>query len=131
MERDAAWGVEYLMKPCTETTIRTITGNKPTITCPFAMHLLGSREVGKGPFLHNTLEVNVTDGKIIWVDRKIPFETNGIQQHVESVFDWIVENHPRDEPFLDQDEQDVGPAEWPRWTRLWKQYTQEYVAAKN
>jgi hypothetical protein len=23
----------------------------------------------------------------------------------------------------------VTPDEWPRWTRLWQQYTQEYVAA--
>ena len=123
-KRNEAYGVEYLMKPCTEL-------GASVFTCPYAMHLLGSREVGKGPFPDNTLTVTVIDGEVRSADSTIPFETNGVEQHLESVHAWIVENHPKDEPFLMKDEADLRPAEWPRWTRLWKQYTQEYVAATN
>jgi hypothetical protein len=45
MKRDAAWGVKYLMEPCVPTTT---TSDLTVFACPFAMHLLGSREVGKG-----------------------------------------------------------------------------------
>ena len=118
------------MKPCTKSY--TITpGGYTVFTCPYAMHLLGSREVGKGPFRGNALEVAVRDGKVAWADNTIPFETNGVQQHLESVHAWVAENHPKDKPFLFKDEQDLSPAEWPRWTRLWKQYTREYIAATN
>ena len=127
-KRNAAWGVDYLMKPCTESST---TMDTTTFTCPFAMHLLGSREVGEGPFRGNTLWVAVTDGKVRWAESTIPFETNGVQRQLTSVDAWIAENHPKDAPFLQQEEQEVRPAEWPRWTRLWQQYTQEYIAATN
>ena len=127
-KRDAAYSVEYLMKPCTETGSTSV---GTVFTCPYAMHVLGSREVGKGPFRHNILHVTVTDGKVTSADSTIPFETNGVQQHLESVRAWLVENHPKDVPFLMKEEQDVKPTEWPRWTQLWQQYTREYIAATN
>jgi len=127
-KRNGAYGVEYLMKPCTEwlTSMDTT-----SFSCPYAMHLLGSREVGKGPFRYNTLMVHVSDGKVTSADSTIPFETNGVGQHFDEVHAWVAENHPKDAPFLQQEEQDVRPGEWPRWTRLWQQYTREYVEATN
>jgi hypothetical protein len=127
-KRDSAWGVEYLMKPCTK---QYIISDSTVFDCPYAMHLLGSREVGEGPFRHNTLLVSVSHGKVLWADNTMPFETNGMGQHLDSVHDWLAQNHPKDKPFLFQEEQDVRPGEWPRWTQLWQQYTREYVAATN
>jgi hypothetical protein len=128
-ERDAAFGVEYLMKPCTKQY--TSFSDSTLFTCPYAMHLLGSREVGKGPFRHNTLQVNVSGGKVRYADNVMPFETNGMTQHYEAVHAWVAKNHPEDKRFLFMDEQDVRPADWPRWSQLWKQYIREYVAATN
>jgi hypothetical protein len=128
-ERDAAWGVEYLMKPCTKE--HTSFSDSTSFTCPYAMHLLGSREVGKGPFRHNTLQVNVSGGKVRYADNTMPFETNGMAQHYDAVHSWVANNHPEDKRFLFQDEQDVRPTDWPRWSQLWKQYIREYVAATN
>jgi hypothetical protein len=128
-KRDAAWRVEYLLKPCTKAY--DISDATSVFTCPYAMHLLGSRKVGEGPFRGNVLEVTVTDGKVEWAESKIPFETNGVGQQFDSVHAWVAENHPKNQPFLFKDEQDVRPGEWARWTQLWKQYTQEYVAATN
>ena len=128
-QRDAAYRVEYLMKPCTETGSTT---DSTIFTCPYSMHLLGSREVGKGPYRGNTLWVTVADGKVRSADSDMPYETNGMGEHFDAVHTWVADHHPQVyKHFLVKDEQDVTPAEWPRWTRLWKQYTQEYVTATN
>jgi hypothetical protein len=127
-KRDAAWRVEYLMKPCTETGTSV---DATIFICPYAMHLLGSREVGEGPYRGNVLYVSVADGEVTSADTMMPFETNGMAKHYDAVHAWVAENHPEDKPFLFKDEQDVASAEWSRWTRLWRQYTREYVAATN
>jgi hypothetical protein len=128
-KRDAAYRVEYLMKPCTETGSTT---DSTIFTCPYSMHLLGSREVGKGPYRGNTLWVTVADGKVRSADTEMPFETNGMGEHFDEVHTWVADHHPQDyNQFLVRDEQNVGPVEWPRWTRLWQQYIKEYIAATN
>jgi hypothetical protein len=128
MQRDAAWGIDNTMQPC---RVTASTSFSTDIACPFAFHLLGSREVGKGPFPDNVLEVSVRDGKVTSAHRVIPYETNGVGDHLDSVMAWLGKSHPESEAFLTKDEMDVKPAEWPTWTRLWKQYTQEYIAATN
>jgi hypothetical protein len=128
-QRDEAWGIEYLMDPCTKAD--TSFSDSTYFTCPYAMHMLGSREVGEGPFRHNTLQVNVSDGKVRYADNTMPFETNGMAQHFDAVHAWVAKNHPNDKSFLFQDEQNVRPSDWPRWTRLWKQYIREYIATTN
>jgi hypothetical protein len=126
VKRDAAWAVRYLMQPCRATSTYP---NLTVFSCPFGVHLLGSSDVGKGPFRNNTLAVDVSDGKVTSANVLMPYETNGIGRYLGSVFGWIAENHPSDRRFLHQDEADVTPAEWPRYTYLWKQYVREYVAA--
>ena len=126
--RDSAWGVEYLMEPCTR---KYDMADSTVFDCPFAMHLLGSREVGEGPFRGNILHVTVADGQVTSADSTIPFDTNGVGQHLDSVHAWVAENHPKDDRFLSKAEEDLKAGEWPRWTRLWKQYIREYVAATN
>jgi hypothetical protein len=128
IRRDLAWGVKYLMEPCAPTTTDSLT---TVFSCPFAMHLLGSREVGKGPFPDNVLNVDVSGGKVTSADSVIPFETNGVLRYLHSIYGWIGENHPKNEHFLLQDEVDVKRADWPRYSELWKQYVREYVAATN
>jgi hypothetical protein len=129
-KRDAAYGVKYQMEPCARAY--NITDSTVVFTCPYAMHLLGSDEVGKGPFPDNVLSVTVADGKVRWADDTKPWETNGIGKHLDAVHTWVADHHPQNyKHLLGKEEQDVTPAEWPRWTRLWKQYTQEYVTATN
>lgn len=129
-KRDAAYRVEYLMEPCAQAY--TIADSTVVFTCPYAMHLLGSGEVGEGPYRDNVLSVTVTDGKVRWADSTMPFETNGMAEHYDAVHTWVADNHPQAyKHFLVKDEQDVTPAEWPKWARLWKQYIKEYVAAAN
>jgi len=69
----------------------------------------------------------VQDGEVTSANSVIPFETNGVGNHVEEVTRWVRKHHPADADFLFKLEQDVTAAQWPRWTRLWHQYLEEYV----
>ncbi len=125
-ERDAAWSVEVLMEPCTGQPIGSVGTN---VTCPFAMHVMGSREVGAGPFTENTLTIRVKDGKVISAHREIPFAANGIGQQFDAVYAWLDGNHPDDVALLEMDELEIPEDEWPEWLELWKQHLAEYIAA--
>ncbi|MFH8252001.1 hypothetical protein ACH3VR_16670 [Microbacterium sp. B2969] len=125
-ERDSAWSVEVAMEPCVE---MTPTSWATEFTCPFAMHLMGSREVGAGPFLGNALTVRVADGKVLSAHRKMPSDTNGLAEHLDSVYAWLEANHPADVAFLGTDELAVAEDRWPGWLELWTQYLAEYIAA--
>lgn len=125
-ERDAAWSVEVLMEPCAVAPGSTAATE---FICPFAMHVMGSREVGSGPFPDNALTLRVNDGKVYAAHREMPFATNGLEQHLDSVSTWLEATHPDDVAFLGKDEPDVAQGQWPRWLQLWKQYVAEYIAA--
>ena len=106
------------MEPC---VVRATMSDHTRIECPYGMHLLGSREVGKGPFTGNKLKVVLKDGKVISAETYNSWQWNGIQEHVESLEAWVEENHPKDATFLAMDEVEVTAADWPRWARLWTQ----------
>lgn len=124
-ERDAAWSVDAVMEPCVEGPSSTV----GTFTCPFAMDLQGSDEVGSGPFLDNVLSIRVADGEVISADREIPYSTNGVGKHLDAVFTWIEANHPDHVAFLGKDELEVADGRWPAWLDLWKRDLADYVAA--
>lgn len=131
LRRDIAWDTEILMRPCRRTAEAT---EGPVYTCPYAMHMRGSEEVGRGPFRDNSLEVVVRDGQVTFADFTRLVDFNGISAHLAKVDLWIAENHPEDAAFLSIDsaygdgEVELSEAEWPRWTRLSQRYTDEYVA---
>jgi hypothetical protein len=131
LRRDIAWDTEILMRPCGRTAEAT---EGVVYTCPYAMHLRGSEEVGRGPFRDNTLEVAIRDGEVTFADFTRFVDFNGISAHLAKVDRWIEENHPEDAAFLSiasaysDGEVELSEAEWPRWTRLSQRYTDEYVA---
>lgn len=131
LRRDIAWDAEILMRPCRVTAEAT---EGRVYTCPYAMHMRGSEEVGRGPFEDNTLEVVVRDGEVTFADFTRLVDFNGISAHLAKVDRWIAENHPDDAAFLKlasayrDGEVELSEAQWPRWTRLSQRYTDEYVA---
>jgi hypothetical protein len=128
IERNVAWGVEYLFGPCRTTTDPLLT-EVVYVDCRFDMHLLSSREVGAGPFTGNNFSVVVEDGEVVSADTTYPFETNGISEHVDAFWAWMEDNHPEDTAFLGQDEPDVPAADWDRWLRLYEKRVGEYGEA--
>lgn len=127
VERNSAWGIEYLLEPCT--TLTEPTSDRLYVDCQFDMHLMSSREVGLEPFTGNNFSVVVEDGEVVSADITHPYETNGIQEHLEAVFGWVEENHPADAAFLDREESAVPRAEWQRWLRVWEKRLGDYVDA--
>jgi hypothetical protein len=127
MARDAAWGVEFLFEPCRRATDADIgTG----VVCPFALHVLGSEEVGSGPFENATFTVWVNGaGQVFDADPTWNHEYNGMWKHVEEATDWVWAQHPDQAEFLMLDEPDVPPAQLDRWLGLWERYLAEYVDA--
>ncbi len=116
------------MEPC---LVTTATSDHTRLECAYGMQLLGSRDVGEGPFTGNKLMVLLRDGKVISAETFDSFRWNGIQEHVDSLIAWVEENYPKDATFMQMDEVDVKASDWPRWARLWTRYTAEYVAATN
>jgi hypothetical protein len=122
--RNAAWKVEYLVDGCRGSATST---GAVAFTCPYDLHLLASEEVGLGPYPDSYFQVVVRDGEVTSASSTIPYQTNGVGNHVEEVTRWVRENHPADADFLLKEEQAVTEAEWPRWTRLWHEVLREYV----
>ena len=127
MARDAAWGVEFIFEPCqVRTSNRVGTG----VLCPFSLHVMGSEEVGRGPFENATFTLWLTeDGKVFEANPTWNYETNGMTQHVEAVSNWVFEEHPDQTEVLALDEPDVPAAEWDRWLGMWQEYVADYVDA--
>lgn len=140
LKQDASWNVEYLLEPCTQ-SYETYVGTF-VFECPYSMHLLGSREVGEGPFPDNRIVVVVKDGKIRSAETMTSSESNGIARYVDAVLMWLEENPPQDSrcaprspkacaEFMLKHDENVTSAERPTWDALWQTAIAEYVAATN
>ena len=127
MARDAAWGVKFMFEPCRRATDADIgTG----VVCPFALHVLGSEEVGRGPFENATFTVWVNEaGQVFDADPTWNYEYNGMWKHVEEATGWVWAEHPEQAEFLQLDEPNVPPAQYDRWLNLWREYVADYVEA--
>ena len=123
VERNVAFNFEFLVEPCeakTKTTIGTV------VECPFDMHVLYSKELGEGPFTGNMFTVFVEDGAVLEADNVMAWQTNGQEEYFDKVWNWIKRHHPDDVALMAMDEQEVQPAAWPRYLRLWEQHTRDY-----
>ncbi len=126
--RDTAWNVELRMEPC---VMRESPNYVHVIRCAFSTHLLGSEEIGKGPFLGNELFVLVKGGKVTSAETIYGWQSNGIQPHYDAVMAWVEKHNPKNAEFLLTDEQELAPNDWPRWSRLWQRSISDYIAATN
>ncbi len=100
-----------------------------TIRCTFDLHILGSDQLGLGPFGGNYWDLTIRDGKIFSVFQEFPFDTNGVAELMwDPLAEWIAAEHPEDVAVM----YDAGQTMF-RLTvesiRLWAQRVPEYVAA--
>lgn len=127
MARNDAWGVEFIFEPCQELTTNSLGSG---VACLFSLHVLKSREVDRGPFENAIFSVWVDDdGKVFDAEPTWNHELNGMGEHVEEVTGWVLRTHPAEREFLELEEQDVPPAQFDRWARLWQEYVADYVRA--
>jgi hypothetical protein len=126
VERNVAWDVTYDFEPC---EAKTQTPFGPAVLCPFDIQVLHSEAVGRGPFTGNSFTVYVKDGAVTQAEDQMPWETNGIGDHVEEVWSWVGRQYPQHWEFMSLDEPEVPPAEWSRWLRLWERASDAYFEA--
>ena len=123
-QRNEAWSTTHDVKPC-EAMSTTDYGTR--IICPFDYHNLRSEQLGLGPFGNNNVNLVVGDEGVRSFQVGDNSANNGDEQLYHQIGTWVRQEHPGEWRFLDSP--DVGPAEMPRWVRLWQQRTQEYADA--
>ena len=125
LARDVAWRAEYLVEPCQE-----LWGNAfdTAVVCPFDLHVLGSEELGLGPFENGAFTVHVDgQGDVASAEALYNADNNGLEGHVEEVKAWLKRVFPFDYPLMKRDYEDLGPGQRVRWSRMWEQHFQKYI----
>ena len=98
------------------------------VQCSFALHALGSQELGLGPYGGATLDVRVVDAEIIRVWERFPYNGSGFSDEMWEPFArWVSSAHPADAGVMYQDSAQTEPRLDDRSLRLWTQRIVEYV----
>jgi hypothetical protein len=110
-------------------TVRT-SGTESDVECEFAVHALGSEQLGRGPF-EQTLDVTVADGKIVSNDGDSRLHMNGFASEAYEPFtQWVARRHFADLEIMFTDMTLAGPRTNPRSLRLWEQRLAEYIESQ-
>lgn len=117
-----AWGYEQELGSCQQIDA-TPTGSQ--VRCPFAYHLLGSRELGVGPFQGSYFTVTVDDATGLITDVTTTWVGSVFMREVGDPFtEWVRTTYPDAEATISVN---GGPALTPESLALWEQYRHEYV----
>ena len=117
-----AWGYEQELGPCQQVGA-TATGLD--VRCPFAYHLLGSRELGVGPFEQNYFTVTVDNASGMITEVNSSWRDDYFSSAVAEPFvAWVETTHPNELAVMTID---GHPALTPESLALWDQLRREYV----
>jgi hypothetical protein len=127
---DQATGWAVQVEPCRETFTP---GNTIQVACAYSGHLLGSQQLGRGPYENNVFLVTVENGKVVHASQ------SGYSYLLNGPFDdemwipfrqWMDDEHPADAQVMDAYTDAASTAaEIDASLQLWEQRTQEYVDA--
>ena len=132
---EAAWsrwrlaaGFRTLNESCQQQAARP---EGTRVVCSFDFHMLGSNEIGRGPFSGDTLAVTVNNGKIAAAVETNTFLTNGFSDQMWEPFaGWVAAYHPSDAEVMYEDWPSQSSARLTgRSLALWTEHVQNYVAA--
>jgi hypothetical protein len=129
--REHAWhtAAGFSLAEHTCRTVRT-SGTESDVECEFAIHALGSEQLGRGPF-EQTLDVTVADGKVVSNDVDTRLHMNGFASEAYDPFaQWVARRHFADLEVMFSDMTLGGPRSDPRSLRLWEQRLAEYVESQ-
>lgn len=124
---DEAMGAELRIDGCFQT--ETLTPDGTQVGCLYSFNILGLDEFGRGPYPGNLYTVTVRGGRVVDF-----VESAGANDYDEEAWDpfwaWIEDTHASDIPgLLKAEEHDLTPKEVNESVRLWRQVSQDYVAA--
>jgi hypothetical protein len=117
-----AWGYEQTLGACSQVDA-TATGLKTR--CPFRYHLLGSRELGSGPYDGSYFTVTVDDETALITKVESTWGPDDFSRSVAEPFtNWVTTNFPNDAAVMSNG---GGPALTSESLALWDQHRREYV----
>jgi hypothetical protein len=116
-----AEGYKQMLHSCEEVGT-SASGTK--VPCTFDFHLLGSDEIGRGPYSGSSFELAVRDGEI--VQASVTWEIAEFSPQMwEPFYSWTHTTYPKDAEIMYV----VGGVRLTEEsTRLWEQHRQDYVA---
>ena len=117
-----AWGYEQELGPCRQSGA-TATGLH--VHCPFAFQLLGSRELGLGPYDQNYFTVTVDDASGMITRVSSSWRDADFSREVTDPFsEWATSTHPDEVEVMTEVDR---PALTPESLALWEQLRLAYV----
>jgi hypothetical protein len=120
-----AVGYEQILDACDELSTSP---SGSVVRCSFALHLLRSGEIGRGPFGGGSLDLTVRDGKI---DRASSmswdFEKEFSPQVWEPFVEWVSTTYPQDAAVMYADGSYSSVRLSDASIRLWERHTKGYV----
>jgi hypothetical protein len=119
---DAARFQSYVSQPCEVSSSASGT----SLHCPFSFHLLGSYEMGRGPFGGSHIDLTVRDGEIVRASQQIQVEEFSPQMW-EPFAAWVSSTHPEDAVVMYTDETYSGAQLTKESILLWRERAREYM----
>ena len=100
------------------------------LRCDFALHALGSEQLGRGPFEGGYWAVHVQRGKVVYLTSEFPYSTNDFAIEAWEPFEaFVSENYPDDHGAMYEDEGAEAGRQDSHSLQLWEQHIADYVAA--
>ena len=98
------------------------------VRCQFDFHLLGSDEIGRGPYSGSYFELTVRDGEV--VQGSVSYEIEEFSPEMWEPFaDWVSTTYPYDAAEMYTDGSYTGVRISEASIRLWGRHVREYVDA--
>ena len=125
---DQAAGFAMQLQECSETF-----GSQDRIQvgCAFRLHMLGSDQLGRGPYDNGLFLLTVEDGEVVDASLSFSGVSNGYDDEMLHPFEaWMDEQHPEDAELMNaiwdaaSTKAEIGAS-----LQLWEQRTQDYVDA--
>lgn len=125
---DQAAGFAMQQLECSETYSP---GDTIQVGCAFKLHMLGSDQLGRGPFDNSLFIVTVENGKVVDASLNFSGAGNGYDDEMLHPFEaWMDAQHPEDDEVMSAFWDAASTrAEIDASLQMWEQRTQDYVDA--
>ncbi len=102
------------------------------VICTYDFHMLGSDEMGMGPYSGNRFELTVSDGQVARAQEQMSVVPNGFTSEVWEPFaDWVRQAHPQDFAVMYTDASGSEGRKTAAALALWEERTTQYPQLQN
>jgi hypothetical protein len=116
---------QQMLDPC-EVVNASASTSRVTVDCSFDFHMIGSDDIGRGPFTDAKYSFTVLDGKIATAEVDFDYADDLSPQMWEPFAEWVYETYPEDAEVMYAD-----PGAFQRLSEesveLWREHVSDYV----